>query len=209
MVLESHGRGGRPRLGRFVNQNQNLVIKHGRREKGWPMPFWAILGKFLHLLDFGGGFSSACPRFPWTGRFSSVCRGGNRQAESSRLCTGNLQWPKTALLGQLIPGSAGAGASRASLPSGHDPYRASGKEEGTDGRQKLDRATPDEFFFFAQLPLSFFLWGFPFFWGKRRPLSRRSSRPPVDSPELDQYSPRAVSAGRRRNKPIAPHRALP
>lgn len=73
----------------------------------------------------------------------TVCRGGNRQAQSSRLCTGSLQWPKTALPGQLIPGPAGAGASRASLPSGHDPYRASGKEEGTGGRQKLDRATPD------------------------------------------------------------------
>lgn len=72
LVLESHGRGGRPRLGRFVNQNQNLVIEHGRREKGWLMPFWAILGKFLHLLDFDGGFSSACPRFPWTGRLYRV-----------------------------------------------------------------------------------------------------------------------------------------
>lgn len=93
LVLESHGRGGRPRLGRFVNQNQNLVIKHGRREKGWPMPFWAILGKFLHLLDFDGGFSSACPRSPWTGRLYRVflqcshrCAGAGTDRPSPPAC---------------------------------------------------------------------------------------------------------------------------
>lgn len=65
----------------------------------------------------------------------SVCKDG---------CTGSLQWPKTAILGQLIPRwFSRCRGLQGFFPSGQELYRASGKEEGTDGRQKLDRATPD------------------------------------------------------------------
>lgn len=139
LVLESHGRGGRPRLGRFVNQNQNLAMKHGRRVNGWlRIRRLAILGTFLHLLE-----DLEVPSVPldwtltYTVRSCSALVGvqGRKLTGRVLLCTCNSQWPKTAIMGQSIPGSAGTGVSRASFPRARNRTGPLGrKKERTDAK---------------------------------------------------------------------------